>query len=110
MPDHEPALGLQVLPDDIKWVSGSDLARDADILLHDAQYTREEYVLKRGWGHSAMEDTLRFAELTGVKKLLLMHHDPNHTDAQLDDIYKRLKENFSYTFNYQMAVEGTLIL
>jgi phosphoribosyl 1,2-cyclic phosphodiesterase len=110
IPDHEPALGQGDLQTDVKWLSGSDLALGADILLHDAQYTREEYQAKVGWGHCSMEDAIQFAALTDVKHLYLMHHDPTHTDAQLDDIYKRLKENTAVQFLFEMAVEGTRIL
>lgn len=109
IPDHEPALGQRELHADVKWLSGSDLAAGADILLHDAQYTREEYKAKVGWGHSSIEDALQFAASTEVKHLYLMHHDPSHTDAQLDDMYKRLKEYTSYSFPFEMAVEGTRI-
>jgi ribonuclease BN (tRNA processing enzyme) len=109
IPDHEPALGPGEILQDLKWLSGSELASGADILLHDAQYTLEEYKTKQGWGHTAMEDALQFASLTQVKKLLLMHHDPMHTDAQLDEMYRLLKENTSFPFRYEMAVEGTRI-
>jgi len=109
IPDHEPALGRGGLLKDVKWLSGSDLALDADVLLHDAQYTLEEYNDKVGWGHSAMEDTVQFAALLGVKRLLLTHHDPMHSDAQLDTIFKRLKENVSCQFPYELAVEGSKI-
>ncbi|HJW30579.1 MAG TPA: MBL fold metallo-hydrolase, partial [Saprospiraceae bacterium] len=90
IPDHEPAFGAGEILPDIKWLSGSDLASGADILLHDAQYTKVEYKAKPGWGHTAMEDAIKFASLTGVKHLLLMHHDPAHTDAQLDEMYAHL--------------------
>jgi len=109
IPDHEPALGNSALHKDLKWLSGSDLALEADILLHDAQYTREEYDAKVGWGHTAMDDALLFAALTNVKRMILMHHDPMHTDAHLDEMYKRLKENSDYEFPFQMAVEGSKI-
>lgn len=109
IPDHEPALGGVSLHRDLKWLSGSNLASGTDLLLHDGQYTREEYTTKVGWGHSAMEDTLEFASLTQVKKLLLMHHDPAHTDAQLDEMYHQLKANVHYHFPYEMAVEGMRI-
>jgi phosphoribosyl 1,2-cyclic phosphodiesterase len=109
IPDHEPALGRGSLQQDPKWLSGSDLASGADLLLHDAQYTRKEYADKVGWGHSAMEDALQFADITGVKRMILMHHDPVHSDAQLDKMYKHLKENTIHSFPYEMAVEGTMI-
>ncbi len=78
----------------------------ADLLLHDAQYTMEEYKNRVGWGHSSMEDAIQFANLTGVKHLLLSHHDPMRTDAQLNDMITRLKENIHCQFSYEMAVEG----
>jgi phosphoribosyl 1,2-cyclic phosphodiesterase len=106
IPDHELGLGPNGLLKDIRWLSGSDLALDADLLLHDAQYTREEYQARVGWGHSAMEDTLQYAALLKVKRLLLSHHDPMHSDAQLHEIFLRLQENTSFQFPYELAVEG----
>ncbi|NTS39636.1 MBL fold metallo-hydrolase [Flavisolibacter sp. BT320] len=110
IPDHEPALGRNGLIRDTRWLSGSDLAKDADILLHDAQYTAEEYTDRMGWGHSAMEDTLEFASLTGAKSLLLTHHDPLRTDAELAQLYGALKEKYTYPFAYEVAVEGRQLL
>lgn len=106
IPDHEPSLGAGGITDDLKWLSGSDLAMGADILLHDAQYTRDEYAAKVGWGHTSMPDALSYASVTGCKKLLLMHHDPTHTDAQLDLMYEDLRENDSSAVDFEMAVEG----
>jgi ribonuclease BN (tRNA processing enzyme) len=91
---------------DTRWLSGSDLAKEADLLLHDAQYTATEYTERIGWGHSSMDDTLEFASLTGAKHLLLTHHDPLRTDDELDEIHHSLKETTSYAFRYEIAVEG----
>ena len=107
IPDHEPALGPNGLIEDVKWLSGSELASGADLLLHDAQYTMEEYKNRVGWGHSSMEDAVKFASLTGVKHLLLSHHDPMRSDAQLNDMITRLKESIHCQFLYEMAVEGS---
>jgi len=107
IPDHEPVLGKETINMNTQWLSGSDLALDADLLLHDAQYTHDEYKAKVGWGHSSIDDALQFAASTGVKRLYLMHHDPSHTDAQLDDMYKKLKANNHFQFQVEMAVEGT---
>jgi phosphoribosyl 1,2-cyclic phosphodiesterase len=109
IPDHEPALGRVGLQHDTRWLSGSDLVQGADILLHDAQYTTEEYNARKGWGHSAMEDALEFASLTGVKRLLLSHHDPMHSDARLDEMFATLRERTSVNFTFEMAVEGSRI-
>jgi phosphoribosyl 1,2-cyclic phosphodiesterase len=106
IPDHEPALGRTGMLTDRKWISGIDLASGADLLLHDAQYSLQEYKDKMGWGHSSMDDTLLFASVTGVKHLLLAHHDPSHSDAQLKELFTDLKKRNNYTFIYELAAEG----
>ena len=63
IPDHEPALGRDRIASDPKWISGFDIAEGADLLLHDSQFTREEYMQRRGWGHSAMDDAVAFASV-----------------------------------------------
>lgn len=109
IPDHEPALGPNGLLKDVRWLSGSGLAAGADILLHDAQYTAEEYTERMGWGHSSMDDAVTFAGLAGVQRLLLTHHDPLHTDQQLDAMLAALKRKFSDCLSYELAVEGMKI-
>ena len=56
--DHEPGLGAPLEILEPEWISGYDLARDADLLIHDCQYTDEEYPEHVGWGHSRLTDTL----------------------------------------------------
>jgi len=109
LPDHEPALGLNGMISDRRWLSGSHLAAEADLLLHDAQYTAAEYKDRVGWGHSSMQDALRYAEITGAKRLLFTHHDPGHSDAQLNEMLQELKENRQSTIPYELAVEGMKI-
>ncbi len=106
MPDHEPALGRTGILKDRKWISGIDLASGADLLLHDAQYSLQEYNDKTGWGHSSMDDALRFASVAGVKHLLIAHHDPSHSDIKLNEIFSDLKTRNSYPFLYELAAEG----
>lgn len=106
IPDHEPALGLNGIPNNPRWISGFDLAAGADLLFHDSQYSIAEYPYKKGWGHSSMDDALRFASLAGVKRVLLAHHDPDHSDHQLDELFAALKKRSTYPFSYEMAVEG----
>ena len=86
LPDHEPALGRSALERDPSWVSGHDLARQADLLLHDAQYTRSEYDAHVGWGHSRIDDALAFAELCRARRLIPFHHAPDHNDDDLDGL------------------------
>jgi len=84
LPDHEPALGLREFPGDPEWTSGFDLAAGADLLIHDAQYTTEEYQKRVGWGHSSMRDAIAFATVAGARRFVPFHHDPTHDDAMLD--------------------------
>jgi ribonuclease BN (tRNA processing enzyme) len=84
LPDHEPALGEPDFPHEAKWTSGYALAENADLLIHDSQYSLAEYPEHIGWGHSAIPHTLSFACLAQVKHLVLFHHDPMHTDEMID--------------------------
>jgi phosphoribosyl 1,2-cyclic phosphodiesterase len=86
LPDHEPSIGndLQTVSPD--WMSGYDLARDADVLLHDAQYHDHEYGAHVGWGHSSITDTMEFATKARVERVVLFHHDPYHDDDDLEDL------------------------
>jgi len=84
LPDHEPALGNDDFPDAPEWTSGYDLCAGVALLIHDFQYTAAEYPDRQGWGHSSMEDTLAFAELAKVGRLVTFHHDPEHDDETLD--------------------------
>lgn len=110
LPDHEPALGKNGIIQDSQWISGIDLAAGADLLLHDAQYTAEEYQHKKGWGHSAIDDTGYFASVAGVKKLLLAHHDPSRSDEQLQAMFDQFSKKYNYSFAYELAREGTEII
>jgi phosphoribosyl 1,2-cyclic phosphodiesterase len=89
IPDHEPVLGGELARIEAEWISGYELAREATLLLHDCQYTDEEYPNHVGWGHSSLGDTLAFARRTQPERLLLFHHDPMHTDDFLDAFYAR---------------------
>ena len=106
IPDHEPALGRHGINKDTRWTSGFDIALDADLIYHDGQYTDQEYPTRRGWGHSAFGDALQFAAITGVKHLLMGHHDPGRTDSQLTEMQASLKKNNAFAFNYEFAIEG----
>jgi phosphoribosyl 1,2-cyclic phosphodiesterase len=106
IPDHEPALGGDRIPSDPKWLSGFDLAEGADVLLHDSQFTREEYMQRRGWGHSSMDDAVAFASVARVKQLLLSHHDPDHSDSFLEGMFGSLDQNASSVPAMLLAREG----
>jgi phosphoribosyl 1,2-cyclic phosphodiesterase len=84
VPDHEPALGGPLTTP--IWLSGYVLAREVDLLLHDGQYTDEEYRHRVGWGHSSIKQAVQLADLAGARNLTLIHHDPDHSDEVIDDI------------------------
>jgi len=69
-----------------------NLFKNADILIHDAQYTPDDYDNKHGWGHSCYVDTVDIAIDANVKELYLFHHDPNHDDAAVEAILKHSNE------------------
>lgn len=64
------------------------LFKDADILIHDAQYTPSDYEKKYGWGHSCYIDTIDLAIDANVKTLYLFHHDPNYDDHAIQAIHE----------------------
>jgi ribonuclease BN (tRNA processing enzyme) len=106
IPDHEPALAPRGMLSDIRWVSGIDVAMDADLLIHDSQYNVDEYRDKIGWGHSSMKDAAFFASLARAKKLILFHHDPAHSDAQLNEMFSNFLKVSNYDFEIDLAREG----
>ena len=84
LPDHEPELLGSIENLESEWISGYALAHNADLLIHDCQYTDVEYPAHFGWGHSAVSHAVRFADRCDAARVLLFHHDPAHTDADLD--------------------------
>jgi ribonuclease BN (tRNA processing enzyme) len=89
--DHEPALGGATLPESTAWTSGFALAAGADVLIHDCQYTEDEYLSRQGWGHSSIGQAVEFAVRARVGKLVTFHHDPDHSDRQLDALHRPLR-------------------
>lgn len=106
LPDHEPAMGVPDFPLAPDWTSGYSLAADADLLIHDAQYTTEEYEPRIGWGHSSIQDAFAFADLAHVRHLVPFHHDPGHNDADLDLLYANAMTSLEPEFTVTPAQEG----
>lgn len=86
LPDHEPGLGVDVALQPADWISGYELACRTDVLLHDAQYGDDEYPGHVGWGHSAIGHVVAFARKAEVENLVLFHHDPGHTDDEMETL------------------------
>jgi hypothetical protein len=73
-----------------------ELARGADVLVYDAQYTPEQLAGERkGWGHGSWLEGVRIAQESGVKRLLLFHHDPDSNDAYVDGLVANAQREFS---------------
>lgn len=77
--------------------------RGAGVVVVDSQYTPEEYETHRGWGHSTWAESAKLARAAGVKRLVLFHHDPGHTDDFLDRIQEDARREFPETW---VAREG----
>jgi phosphoribosyl 1,2-cyclic phosphodiesterase len=87
--DHSP-ISLGPGPDGLGEYheAALELARDVDVLLHDAQYTAAELPARAEFGHSAVEYAVGLAERAGARRLYLFHHDPPRTDDAIDDIVR----------------------
>jgi len=81
-----------------------ELARGADLLVYDAQYTPEQLLGDRkGWGHSSWLEGTRIARECGVKRLIPFHHDPDNDDAFVDGLVEKARQEFPHVTG---AAEG----
>lgn len=99
-----------VYASDTEGAAGGDMrlihfCQGCDLLIHDAQYTSAEYLDTpyQGWGHSTPEMAALVAEKAQVKQLVLFHHDPEHDDAQIDEMQAQAQALFRPTL---AAYEG----
>jgi ribonuclease BN (tRNA processing enzyme)/DNA-binding response OmpR family regulator len=113
--DHEPY--SRMVATGHGEITGQDLRHaefvsGADLLIHDAQYTAEEYPAKVGWGHSSVEYVVNLGRFAQVKKIALTHHDPLRDDDAIDrliaNIQAKLRENAS-SLDVFAAVEGQVV-
>ncbi len=79
--DHQAPLDLESIAEPVL-----ELASHADVLIHDAQYTPDEFAEKAHWGHCTIDYAIRVAREAGVHTLVLFHHDPSHTDDHMDEL------------------------
>ncbi|MEI7859128.1 MAG: MBL fold metallo-hydrolase [Acidimicrobiales bacterium] len=87
LPDHQAPVDRAMVADAVL-----DLCRDADLMIHDAQYTEEEFVELFDWGHSTPAYAVHVATEAGAARLDLFHHDPGHTDRQLDTMLRSARK------------------
>lgn len=86
----------------------------ADLLVHDAMYTQEEYAAHVRWGHSYVTEVVRLAQEAGVRRLALFHHHPARTDTALEQLLELCKREAGLTGvsggpDVFMAAEGTTL-
>jgi phosphoribosyl 1,2-cyclic phosphodiesterase len=106
LPDHEPALGAPDFTRDPEWISGIELAHGVDLLIHDAQFSEKEYLESLGWGHSSLQHAIEFAHVAGVRQLVPFHHDPTHSDVELDRLYAEVRMSHELPFELSPGIEG----
>jgi phosphoribosyl 1,2-cyclic phosphodiesterase len=92
IPDHEPYRSAQADAVEAERLSGYLLAREASVLIHDAQYLEGEYAARVGWGHSSVAHAVAFARAARARRLVLFHHDPRHSDRVLAELEARAAE------------------
>lgn len=89
IPDHQQPLdGSFDITDGVM-----ELCENVDLLIHDAQYTAEEWQERAHWGHCSIDYALHIAREAGARQLALFHHDPGHTDDQIDQIMNDLADD-----------------
>jgi CheY-like chemotaxis protein/phosphoribosyl 1,2-cyclic phosphodiesterase len=117
--DHEP-FSETLWHDDAETARGDSIAHEgdrrharfmdhADLVIHDAQYTPEEFPSKKNWGHSTYEYAVGMAAAAGVRQLALTHHDPFHDDAFVAEIERRARayaDGLGYKVEVRCAFEG----
>ena len=109
--DHEPhvhALASGEGPIEGQDLHHAEFLRDADLVIHDAQFTAAEYAARIGWGHSSQEYAVRLCAEMGVKRLALTHHDPMRSDDELDRLVERACDRLGNGVDMELfgAAEG----
>lgn len=118
--DYEPPLNIyqpedegyneyQRLIDQQKQIL-TDFIQGVDVVVADCQYTREEYLTKKGWGHGTHDSCIELARAANIGALYFTHHDPTRTDQELDKIYQEVmsREDLPPT-RFYIAMEDTKI-
>jgi phosphoribosyl 1,2-cyclic phosphodiesterase len=108
--DHEPAFASDLGTVGAEWVSGLGLAQGADLVIHDCQYTEEEYADRVGFGHTSTRDVATFGRRCEAGRLLMFHHDPMHADPELERMRDRVRELWAEGGDrVDLAAEGMIL-
>jgi phosphoribosyl 1,2-cyclic phosphodiesterase len=87
----------------------AEYMKNADVVIHEAQYTPEEYPAKKNWGHSTFAYVVELAAAARVRRLFLTHHDPTHDDAFMANVEQRarqLAQQLGSSMEVSCAYEG----
>lgn len=108
--DNELALCSE--PEQTSFGDFVHFSRGTDLLIHDAQYTEEEYLSHTRWGHSTYTQAFQLAREAGVRRLAFFHHDPEATDEMLDERVRRFRAELSSGDDLELlcATEGQEIV
>ena len=93
--EHSPTISKEIV----------EFCTDADLLIHEAQYTDEELKTKVGWGHSSYSQAIEVAESANAKMVVMTHHEPDHDDDFLKQQEKKCKDRLK---NCALAREGDM--
>jgi phosphoribosyl 1,2-cyclic phosphodiesterase len=106
LPDHQAPPDRVGVPDAVV-----ELCKGADVLLHDAQYSDDEFAMKPDWGHSTVAYAVRVAAVSAVRRLFLFHHDPLHTDRDVGLLLRRARRlpEARRLVQLSAATEGTTV-
>jgi phosphoribosyl 1,2-cyclic phosphodiesterase/CheY-like chemotaxis protein len=118
--DNEFARGYlgapQILTRDHDLVAPSaaliDLLEGVDLLIHECQYTNEEYPGHIGWGHSSLSNAAQLVKLCRPKRWVVTHHDPTHSDETLDHkllLTRQVLSDIGYPIEVQHAADGMIL-
>lgn len=113
IPDNEIAGGIHPLDQKRTYAALIEFLDSVDLLVHDAMFTDAEYARYEGWGHSTFSQAIQLAHDAGAKKLLLFHHAPERTDAELTRILEELRNDLARRgsrLEIDLATEGAQLL
>ena len=117
LPDNEFLQGYTGDPEDLTrdnpfvapYRKMIEFVSDADVLIHEAQYTNEEYVMKIGWGHCSVSNACLLAKFANVQRWIVTHHDPTHDDDFLESklgLTRQILERIGHPIEVQHGHDG----
>ena len=83
-----------------------NLVKNADVLIYDSTFTPDDYSKRVGWGHSTWEEGVKLARRAGVNKFFVFHHNPAHSDDDMDAISEEVRAIMT---NAVVAEEGMML-